>query len=134
MVVMTKLLWIFVGWTTFLWITRLRNVFGDSELSTSRQLWAATIAVGFIVGALSLPILHRAFPTKLHSVAAFLAAITIAWWGMRLITNLAGDESVAFKAVHTVLAVGSVGLGALVLRQRSDLVRIPARDGHASTI
>ena len=44
----------------------------------------------------------------------------IGWWTIRGIQTLVGDFSVAFKAVHTVLALVTIVLGLLILRQGVD--------------
>lgn len=132
-----KLLWFFVGWTLFLWITRLRNVFGDDELSSGERIIATLIALAFLGVAVSVPILARRANRWFPRVMRFLATVTIAWWSVRLVTNLVSDESAGFKAVHTVLALVSIVLAIAVLSRRvlvDDAVRMAPSSRGASTI
>ncbi|HEV3226680.1 MAG TPA: hypothetical protein VGZ52_07590 [Acidimicrobiales bacterium] len=80
-----------VGWTAFVWLGRVRN--GGSLL----------LAASFLVLA-ALALWRRG-----HWITA-LAGWTVAVWVVRTPMILADHQSGAFKAVHTVLAVVSIGL------------------------
>ena len=82
--------WVFVGWTVFVWVGRIRN--GGSFL----------LAASFLVLAAVALLRRRPFVTV-------LAAWTVGVWAVRTPFILVHDHDGAFKAVHTVLAVLSIG-------------------------
>ena len=45
-------LWVLVGWSWFLWISRLRNVFNDDDLDSWGTAWRVGVVVLFTVLAL----------------------------------------------------------------------------------
>lgn len=83
--------WVFVGWTVFVWIGRIRN--GGSWL----------LALSFLVLAGLALWRRRPFLTA-------LAVWTIGVWAVRTPFILAHDHPADFKAVHVVLAIVSVSL------------------------
>lgn len=84
-------LYVFLGWTVFVWAGRIRN--GGS----------VALAASFL--ALAALALWRRRPWL-----TVLAAWTIGVWAVRTPMILANDHDGAFKVVHTVLAVVSVTL------------------------
>jgi len=112
---MTRSLWAFVAWTLFLWATRIRNVVQDDELSTGAAGLAGAIAVVFLLASISLPVLAARRRDLLGRAVRVVMTATILWWAMRLVTNLVGDGSVGFKAVHTILAVLTIALASAIL-------------------
>src|SRR5580765_2715246 len=83
--------YLFIGWTVFVWAGRIRN--GGSVLLAASFLVLAAVALwrgGRWVTA--------------------LAAYTVVVWAIRTPVILVHDHPAGFKAVHTVLAVVSVGL------------------------
>ncbi len=98
---------------------------------------ATAIALLFLGLAVSIPVLARRADRWFPRAMRFLAALTVAWWSVRLFTNLVSDETVAFKVVHTVLAFGSIGLAVAVLSRRvavDEVVRMAPSSGNPSTI
>ena len=101
--------WVFLGWTVFVWAGRIRN--GGSVL----------LALSFLVLAALVLWRRRLFLTA-------LAVWTIGVWAVRTPYILVHDHPAGFKAVHTVLAVVSV---ALALAAQRDVQR--KREAPATT-
>ena len=89
--------WVFLGWTVFVWAGRIRN--GGSLL----------LALSFLVLAGLALWRRRPFLTV-------LAVWTIGVWAVRTPFILAHDHPADFKAVHCVLAVVSVALAVAAQR------------------
>jgi hypothetical protein len=100
-------LYVFLGWTVFVWAGRIRN--GGSILLAASFLVLAGLA------------LWRRRPWS-----AALAAWTIAVWAVRTPMILANDHDGAFKVVHTVLAVVSVVLAVVAERDVQRQRQAPA--------
>jgi hypothetical protein len=101
--------WVFLGWTVFVWAGRIRN--GGSLL----------LALSFLVLAALVLWRRRPFLTA-------LVVWTIGVWAVRTPYILVHDHPAGFKAVHTVLAVVSV---ALALAAQRDVQR--EREASATT-
>lgn len=102
---------IFVAWTVFLWISRLRNVLGNDELSAWSVTWRIAVVIVFVALAF-LAASERAIP--------ILIGWTIAFWVLRgggILLD--ADYDTGFKAVHTGLMVVSIGLAMWVWATRS---------------
>ena len=99
----------FAAWTLFMWGTRIRNAFGDDDLSGGDKALALGVALAFTLGALAVGIaaLRRRgqdLPVKV------LAAVTVVYWPVRVVQIVLADHGVAFTLVHAVLGVVSVAL------------------------
>lgn len=111
--------WVLVGWTIFLWLSRTRNVLGNDELtSAGRAVRMAVVAV-FVLMAIAVIIGRRRswFGTAL----SVLCMWTVGYWLVRGSGILIGDYTVGFKAVHTVLMAISIGLAGFVIWTRRGL-------------
>lgn len=107
-------LWAMVGWTIFLWVSRLRNVLGNDELSSAGRAVRVGVVVVFVALAAvaSVGIRRRQAP-----LIWVLIVWTIGYWLVRHSGILFGDYSAGFKLVHTALAVVSLGLAGLSARR-----------------
>jgi hypothetical protein len=116
-------------WTLFIWVNRLRNVVVDDDLSGWSWVWRFGVAVMFIVGGGVLVggVLLR--QNWAAGAGGSLALIGGAWWFVRGIGTLFADFSVGFKVVHTVLALVTVCLGFLVVRELGWLRSLAGRRG-----
>jgi hypothetical protein len=95
----------FGAWTVFVWVTRVRNIVEDqgSNLDLVVALVLATLGVAVVVAARK---------GGLAPVLAAAVVATVAVWALRTpLIVLDADHGVAFKAVHSALAVISVVLG-----------------------
>jgi len=119
--------WLLVGWTVFLWLSRLRNVLADDDLSTTGRLVRVLVVVVFV----SLAGLAAVGMVRKQVIPLVVLTIwTICYWLVRGTGILIGDWSIGFKAVHTALMVTSLGLSAAVLW--SGRLRRPAPSANAS--
>lgn len=110
--------WLLVGWTLFVWGTRIRNIVNDTELEGLEQLWRAGLAVALtslaLAGAAALMT-----NTAVRKVISILAAVSIAVWVVRAVGIATGDHSIGFIAVHLMLAAVTTGLAIWSLRSLS---------------
>lgn len=95
----------FVAWTVFVWAGRVRNAGADPG--------AWLVAGAFIV--LAVAALASGGRVR-RAVLGVLVAATVALWALRTPLVWIRDYSVAFKVVHTVIAVISVGLAVVAQR------------------
>lgn len=112
-------------WSLGVWASRIRNILND-DLEGLDLWWRLGLAGSFVV--LSFWVFRSAYGlwrdgasdplTCVSGAALSLALANIVVWPIRACQILVGDWSAGFKAVHTVLAVISVGLGLLVLFHR----------------
>lgn len=121
--------WVLIGWTVVLWISRLRNVLTDDDLTdTGRAVRVGVVALFVALALVAALGLRRGRPQAL----VVLIVWTVGYWLIRGGGILIGDWSVTFKVVHTVLMVVSVGLAALAwraLRGADPGARTPLRSG-----
>jgi hypothetical protein len=108
---MTRLLslmpWILTSWTVFLWLSRLRNVLGDDDLTSTGRAWRIGVVVLFVL----LAVVAAAGLIRRTMVPLMVLIVwTVCYWLVRGTGILLGDWSVGFKVVHTVLMVVSLGL------------------------
>jgi hypothetical protein len=110
-----------VVWTALIWISRIRNIWEDDDLSTRSQTISTLIAVVFVVLAVvTAVILYRSRRHGLSRISGGVimafAAGTIGYWVVRGIEILFDDHSGGFKLLHTMLALVSCALAALAWR------------------
>ena len=108
-------IWVLIGWTVFQWLSRLRNVMNDDELSSlGRAIRVGVVVIFVALAAAAAVAIRRKHPKVL---VAFLAW-TVGYWLIRGIGILIdGEYSVGFKAIHTVLMAISLPLSFLAARQ-----------------
>ncbi len=117
----------FVGWTVFLWISRVRNVLSNEELTTSGRgvrLAVVVIFVGLAIGA------FVGLRRSRGEVLIALWGFTIVYWLIRGTGILIDDYSLGFKAIHSVLAVVSIGLATRMRGHQS--LRVPPRSSSSA--
>jgi hypothetical protein len=118
-------------WTLLVWTTRIGNIWGDDELTTGEKWGRTGLALSFTVLALAVGwALVRRQPW-LGLAVKVLAGWTTAVWITRSIGIATGDHDAAFIAVHLVLAVVSIALSVLAVREtsRAAAASTPARAG-----
>lgn len=106
-----------VVWTVLVWTTRLNNIWADDAL-TNGDKWGRTgLALSFtVLAAVAAVALHRRATWQGMAVRV-LAGWTIGVWVTRAVGIATGDHSAAFITVHLVLAIVSIGLAGLALRE-----------------
>jgi hypothetical protein len=107
-----------VAWTFFVWTTRIANIWRDSSLDAGDKVGRTGLALSFTLLAVAVVVAlwRRAPRATLVSVGA-LAGWSVAVWVVRDVRIVLADHEVAFKVVHTVLAVVSIALAALAWRE-----------------
>ncbi len=110
------------AWTTYVWTTRISNALGGTE-STTDKVTSIVFAVIFLVFATGSAVLlvrlwrGAVFDRAWAGFVALFAAWTTVVWGVRFVTIGLSDNTVAFKVVHVVLGLVSIGLAALPARE-----------------
>jgi hypothetical protein len=105
------------GWSLLVWTTRIRNIWTDDELSTSDQWGRTALALSFTVLAIAVGYaVLRDAPWRRLAVR-LLGAWTILVWVVRSIGIASADHDGPFIAVHLALAVVSVLLSVLAIRE-----------------
>lgn len=107
-----------VGWTLFVWTTRIFNVWGDPDLDTGEKLGRTGLALSFtlLAAAVILALWRGGFRARLLAVGA-LAGWTVAVWVVRDIRIVLADHDLGFTLVHLVLGVVSIILAAWAWRE-----------------
>lgn len=98
-----------VAWTVFLWLSRLRNVLGNDDLTAGGTTWRIAVVVVFVVLAIV------AFTGRLVTV---LVVGTVGFWVVRGGGILLDDHDAGFTLVRTALMAVSIGLAMWVWRTR----------------
>lgn len=111
-------LWALVGWSWFLWASRLRNVLGNDDLDSWDTTWRFGVVVLFVVLALIAFIGERKDSGWKAQAVGVLVWWTVGYWLVRGGGILLDDHEAAFKAVHTVLMAISIGLAMWVWAAR----------------
>lgn len=103
---------VLVGWSLFLWLSRLRNVIGNDDLDTWGLTWRVVVVVIFV----ALAVLAARHPEPW--VVATLVWWTVGFWVLRGGGILLDDHSTGFKAIHTALMAVSIATGMWVWQTR----------------
>jgi hypothetical protein len=115
-----------VAWTFFVWTTRIGNILRDEDLGTGDKVGRTALALSFTVLAIAVVValVRRAgwSPRVIHALAGWTTLV----WVVQGIGILLRDHDIAFKVVHAVLAVVSIGLAWLVWREMAVREREPA--------
>jgi len=106
-------LYLLAAWTLFTWGTRIRNAVGDHESITAYMVPVVLIAIALAA------VVRATRWGPLLVIAATLA------WLLRVPMIWTGDWSIAFKVVHTTLAVITWALAAWTVRSRASRGRRP---------
>lgn len=112
-------------WSAGIWLSRVRNILADSELdATAKSLWLAPAIVFGLGGLLALWGWWKGRSAVVLPLLGVLAA-TVLYWPVRTVFILLDGRSAAFRMVHVVLSVVSVGLAVLAARRLVRTGRIP---------
>jgi hypothetical protein len=120
-----------VGWSFFVWTTRIANIWRDEALDGGDKLGRTGLALSFTLLAVAVVVAlwRRAERASLVAVGA-LVGWSVMVWVVRDGRILFADHEVAFKVVHTVLAVVSIVLAALAWREAR---RVATATGPSAT-
>jgi cobalamin synthase len=113
-------------WSLFVWTTRIGNIWGDDAL-TNGEKWGRTgLALSFTALAAIVAVALYRRVAWLELAVKALAGWTIGVWVTRSFGIATGDHSAAFVTVHLVLAVISIALSLLAVREDAR-DQVPAR-------
>jgi hypothetical protein len=127
-----------VGWTLFVWVSRVGLAWSDDSLTTGEKVLGTLPPVLFVALALATAALLLGRdagrrPDLFGRLAMGFAGFTAVYWVIRLPFILVNDHAGAFKVVHTVLAVVSVSLAVAAWRSASRADAEPASRGQLSS-
>ena len=105
--------WLLIGWTVVLWVSRLRNVLADDDLTSTGRAVRIGVVIVFVALALGAGWGVRRGDRRPMWV---LVVWSVGYWLVRGGGILIGDWSVGFKVVHTVLMIVSLAAAGLVAR------------------
>jgi hypothetical protein len=119
-----------VGWTLYVWSTRIGNAAGNDALSTGSKTFSIVLSLTFVGLAVAAAVVAvRAWSRPLARVEALVLRALVGWtvlvWVVRIPMIAVADHSVGFKVVHAVLGVVSIGLAALVWRSTTAAGSVP---------
>ncbi|MDG2111531.1 MAG: hypothetical protein P8N02_02835 [Actinomycetota bacterium] len=99
-----------VGWTLFLWSSRIRNVLADDDLDAFGLTWRLGAAVIFLAMGLACALwLWKGRPGAIS--LGVLAGWTVIYWLVRGTgIMLDSNHDAGFKAIHAALMAMSLGL------------------------
>jgi hypothetical protein len=97
---------VMVIWTLVIWVSRVRNIWADDELSAGGQVARTVVALLFVGLALAA--------LRWREVVMPFCVWTIGYWAVRSVQIIAKDHELGFTVVHTVLALISIGLAVWV--------------------
>lgn len=106
----------FATWTTYVWVTRLVNAWGDAGLDTSER-WGATVLAGsFLVLAFGVAwAALEAWRRRPSALGARAVRVLVVWtvivWAVRVPQIVLAGHALGFTVVHVMLGVMSIGLG-----------------------
>lgn len=106
---------VLAAFTVVVWTTRIRNIWADESLSTAGQVGRTALALAFTAFAVATIWVwwqsRRGHPVV--GAAAFVRSFAV-WtalvWAVRAVQIALADHGAAFVAVHTALALVSIGL------------------------
>lgn len=117
-----------VAWTFLVWTTRISNIWGDDDLTSSEKWGRTGLAMSFTVLAAAVAVALWRRATWLRPAVLALAGWTTAVWIVRAVGIATGDHEATFIAVHIILAVVSIALSALAVRSLQPELSHPHRD------
>jgi hypothetical protein len=105
------------AWSLFVWVNRITNAWTGTEGLVSKLI-STVFAVALLVAAIAaVSEVWRRRSERAALLARVLAGGTIAVWLVRLpLMFLFGGWGIGFLVVHTVLALASMALAAVVWR------------------
>jgi hypothetical protein len=108
---------ILVGWTFFVWTTRIGNIWRDHSLSDGQKVGSTALALSFTVLAAVVLVAYGQRRSWLAGAVLVLAGWTIGVWIVRLAAIVDDGRGAGFVVVHLVLAVVSIGLSVTASRR-----------------
>jgi hypothetical protein len=104
-------------WTFFVWTTRINNIVADAALDGGQKAARVALALSFTALVALVVVALASRPTWLQPAVTVLAVWTVAVWAVRAVAIGLGDHDAAFIAVHLALAIVSVTLAGLAVRE-----------------
>src|SRR4029453_15862435 len=111
-----------VGWTLFVWATRIANVWRDEALDTGEKWGRTALATSFTFLAVAVLVaLVVRSGRAIRATVAVLAGWTVVVWVVRDMRIALAAPALGFTVVHVVLGVVSIVLAVLAWREEKRL-------------
>ncbi|HEY9555208.1 MAG TPA: hypothetical protein VIR58_00655 [Acidimicrobiales bacterium] len=106
-----------VAWTFLVWTTRINNIVADDSLDSGETAARLALSLSFTVLVVAVGWAYSKRAAWLRPATFALAGWTTAVWAVRAVGIAFADHDAAFIAVHLVLAVVSVAIAGLAVRE-----------------
>jgi hypothetical protein len=107
---------VLVGWTLFVWTTRVGNIWRDHALDAGQKLGRTGLALSLTALAVVTLVAYVQRRPWLTPAVLVLAGWTTAVWIERSVGIATGDHGAGFVTVHIILAVISIALSVRAVR------------------
>lgn len=122
--VTTRAKWLLIalcGWTVFVWGNRISNAWSSTTEPTSAKVVSTLLAASFLALAVGgAVVLVRSWTRPVSAAAQRFLVVFAGWtvvvWCVRIVGILGDDHGAAFKTVHVVLGLISIGLAVGLVR------------------
>jgi hypothetical protein len=109
---------LFVPWTLYVWVTRIVNALGDDGAD---KTFAVALSLSVLVPAVAVGVvLVQARHRRLTGIEGRLWQAAAGWTGLvwlaRGVEISLSDHTAAFKVVHVVIGIVSIGLAVATVR------------------
>lgn len=110
-----------MAWTLFVWVSRLRNIWSNEDLSTNGQLLRTLFAGIFVAFGVAIARLlwvrrESGLTGADQKLLWLFVTWTIGFWLVRGTGIIVADHTASFKVVHTALMVVSISIALLATK------------------
>lgn len=107
-----------VGWTAFVWATRINNALSDAALDGAGKVVSLILSASMLALAAAAVVVlarakHRDWTANEVRLVQVFVAWTVAVWVVRVPQILLADHDLGFSVVHTALGLVSIVLAVL---------------------
>ena len=105
---LVSFLWVLVGLTLLVWITRIYNLLNDNEISNGEKIWRFLVAAVFLLASMAvIKVLVGSWRDRNIKNSLLVPAFciwTVTFWIVRSVGILIADHEAGFKLIHVCMA------------------------------
>jgi len=105
---LVSFLWVLVGLTLLVWITRIYNLLNDNEISNGEKIWRFLVAAVFLLASMAvIKVLVGSWRDRNIKNSLLVPAFciwTVTFWIVRSVGILIADHGAGFKLIHVCMA------------------------------